>query len=96
MGDGLIEYVKKGVICKRTQKFEMLKRESVCSELTIAKKKWHCLGIYWLPKPENVVFLFEELTDSFTKGREFYENFIILGDSNIDIKVPGRELDEVD
>ena len=41
-GSGLIEYVKKGVICKRIQKFEMLTHESVCSELTIAKKKWLC------------------------------------------------------
>ena len=55
---GLIEYVKKGVICKRIQKFEMLTHESVCSELTIAKKKWLCLGIYRPPAPKNLnIFL---------------------------------------
>ena len=37
-GGGIIKYVKKVVICKRIQRFEMLTHESVCSELTIAKK----------------------------------------------------------
>ena len=66
-GGALIEYVKKGVICNRIQKFEMLTHESVCSELTIANKKWLCLGIYRPPTPENLASLFEELTDSLSK-----------------------------
>ena len=89
-GGGLIKYVKKGVICKRIQKLEMLTHESVCSELTIAKKKWLCLGIYRPPTPENLASFFGELTDSLSKGSEFYENFIILGDFNIDVKVAGK------
>ena len=40
----------------------MLTYESVCSELTIAKKKWLCLGIYRLPTPENLVSFFQGLT----------------------------------
>ena len=64
---GLIEYVKKGVICKKIKKFEMLTHESVCSELTIAKKKWLCLGIYQPPTPENLVSFFEELRANFMK-----------------------------
>ena len=39
--------------------------------------------------------LSEELTDRINKGIEFYENFIILGDFNIDVKVAGRELDKL-
>ena len=39
---------------------------------------------------------FEELTDSLSKGSEFYENFIILGDFNIDVKVAGKELDKLE
>ena len=74
----------------------MVTHESVCSELTIAKKKWLCLGIYRPPTPENLVSFFKELTDSLSKGSEFYENFIILGDFNIEVKVPGRELDKLD
>ena len=96
MRGGLIKYVKKGVICKRIQKIEMLTHESVCSELTLAKKKWLCLGMYRPPTPENLASFFEELTDSLSKGSEFYENFIILGDFNIDVKVAGRELDKLE
>ena len=74
----------------------MLTHESVCSELTITKKKWLCLGIYRPPTPENLASFFEELTDSLSKGSEFCENFIILGDFNIDVKVAGRELDKLE
>ena len=38
----------------------------------------------------------EELTDRFHKGGEFYENFVILGDFNIDVKVTSRELDKLE
>ena len=31
-----------------------------------------------------------------SKESEFYENFIILGDFNIDVKAAGRELDKFD
>ena len=74
----------------------MLTHESVCSELTIAKIKWLCLGICRPPKPTNLVSFFEELTDSLSKRSEFYENLIILGDFNIDVKVAGRELDKLE
>ena len=96
IGVGLIECVKKGVIWKRIQKFEMLAHESVCSELTIANIKWLCLGPYRPPTPKNVASFFEELTDSLSKGSEFYENLIILGDFNVDVKVAGRELDKLE
>ena len=60
---GLTEYVKKGVICKRIQKFETLTYESKgLSELTIAKEKWLCFSIYQPSTPENVASFFEELT----------------------------------
>ena len=39
--------------------------------------------------PENLASFFEELANSLSKGSEFYENFIILGDFNIDVKVAG-------
>ena len=74
----------------------MLTHESVCSELKIAKKKWLCLGIYRPPTPENLASFFEELTDSLSKGKEFYKNFIILSDFNIDVKVAGRELGKLE
>ena len=74
----------------------MLTHESVCSELTIAKKKWLCLRIYRPSTPENLASSFEELTASLNKGSQFHENFIILGDFNVDVKVAGRELDKLE
>ena len=74
----------------------MLTHESVCSEQTIAKKKWLCLDIYRPPTPENLASFFEELTDSLSQGKEFYENLIILGDFNIDVKAAGRELGKLE
>ena len=68
----------------------------VCSELTIAKKRWLCLGIYRRPTRENLASFYEELTDSLSKRSEFYENLIILGDFNIDVKVAVRELDKLE
>ena len=56
----------------------------------MAKKKWLCLGIHRPPT------FFKELTDSLSKGREFYENFISLGDFKIDVKVAGTELDKLE
>ena len=62
----------------------------------MAKKKWLCLGLHRPPTPENSVSFFKELTDSLSKGSTFYENFIILGDFKIDVKVAGRELDKLE
>ena len=68
-GGGLIEYVKKGIICKRIQKFETFTHESIYSELTIAKKKGLCFSIYLPPTPENLGTFFEELTDCLCKRK---------------------------
>ena len=54
------------------------------------------LGMYRPPTPENLVSVFEELTDSLSKESKFYENCIILGDFNIDVKVATRELDKLE
>ena len=42
-GGGLIEFVKKGLICKKLKIFEPRKSECICSEITVSKKKWLCL-----------------------------------------------------
>ena len=45
-GRGLIEYVRKGLICKRTAKYEPKSNECINSEITFAKKKWVIFSIY--------------------------------------------------
>ena len=37
-GGGLIEFIKRGVICKRLKELETAASESICSELTFSKK----------------------------------------------------------
>ena len=38
-GSGLIEFVRKGFICKRLKKLELKFSEAICSEFTISDKK---------------------------------------------------------
>ena len=52
-GGGLIEFVRKGLICKRLRKYESLNIEVICSEVIISNKSLvytdhHITLIYWL------------------------------------------------
>ena len=49
MRGGIIEYVRRKVICKRQKDFEATISESICSESVISKKKWFCMCIYRPP-----------------------------------------------
>ena len=69
-GVNLIEYVEKGVICKRIQQFETPSYESICSELKIPTKKWLCFSIYGPPTPGNLASFFEQRIDCLTKGSD--------------------------
>ena len=84
-GGGLIEFVRKGFICKRIKELETINSECICSELTIRNKKWICFSIYRPPYQSNLKCFFEELTSSLSKASNKYENFIVMGDFNIDI-----------
>ena len=39
-GGGLIEFVKKGIITKRLKDLETNLSETICTEITIPKKRW--------------------------------------------------------
>ena len=95
-GGGLIEFVKKGLICKRLKNFETTTSECIYSEITISKRKWLCFSIYRPTSNENLEIFFEELTNSLSKASESYEHFIIMGDFSIDITNKGVELDKLD
>ena len=72
-GGGLIEFVKKGLICKRLKNFETSASECIWSEITVSKRKWLCFSIYRPPFNENLDIFFEELTNSLSKASESYE-----------------------
>ena len=95
-GGGLIEFVKRVIICKSVKQFETVISESICSEITISRKKWFCMGIYRPPNFYNLDTFFKEVTDSLSKASLTYENFIIMGDFNIDISTAGMDVDKLD
>ena len=88
-GGGLIEYVRKGLLCKRTNKYEPKSNECTCSEIIFSKKKWVIFSIYRPPNVENLTDFFEEMSTSLTKAMSNYENIIVMGGFNIDIKCKG-------
>ena len=59
--------------------------ECICSELTISNEKWICFSIYRAPNFQNTDNFFNELSDSFRKANESYENMIFMGDFHRDI-----------
>ena len=94
-GGGLIEYVRKGLICKRTNKYEPKSNECICSEITFSKKKWVIFIIFRPPNGENLTDFFEEMTTALTKAMSNHENVIVVGDFNIDIKCKGVGLNNL-
>ena len=88
-GGCLIEYVQKNLICKRIAKYDPKFNECMCSEITFSKKKWIIFSIYRSPNAENLTGFFGEITTSLTKLISNYENIIVMGGFNIDIKCKG-------
>ena len=95
-GNGLIEFVKNGFISKRPKEYETKQSESIYSEFTIANRKWICLNIYRPPNPNNMNTFFDEITACLSKAAVKYENIIIMGDFNIDIKNKGLGYGKLD
>ena len=95
-GSGLIEFVRQGFICKRLKKYEPNCSECICSELTISKKKWICFSIYRPPSTGNIKTFFEEMNEVVSKALCKYENLIVMGDFNIDIKSSTSDKDKLE
>ena len=88
---GLNLFVRRGIICKRISDFELSVKffGMYLSELTISKSKWLCFSIYRPPDPGNLSIFFEELSESLSKAILMYQNIIIMGDFNINLKIKG-------
>ena len=83
-GGGLMQYVRKGVVCNRITAYETQNVESICSELTISKKRWMIFAVYRPPDSANLNSFFTELSTSANLALEKYDNIIVLGDFNVD------------
>ena len=85
---GLIEYIRKGIIRKRLDLFELKSFETIASELTINKNKYFLLTFYRTERGENklqnISKFFQELSSVLNKATNKYDNLILMGDINID------------
>ena len=80
---------------KKLKTFETVNSECICSELTISFKKWVCFSVYHPPPPhENLELFFNKLLSCLSKASETYENFIAMGDFNIDIRTKSRKYEK--
>ena len=52
------------------------------------------MGIYREPNFNNLYTFFKAVSDSLSKASLTYENFIIMGDFDIDINFAGIEVDK--
>ena len=83
-GGGLMQFVRKGVVCNRVSTFESPNIEIICSELMICKKRWAIFSIYRPPDVSNLEPFFRELSSCLNKALDKYDNVMIMGDINID------------
>ena len=64
-GGGLIEFVKKGIITKRLKGLETNLSETICTEITISKKRWFCMSVYRPPTSSNIDTFFCQVNNFF-------------------------------
>ena len=79
-----VEFVKHA---RRLITWEPNTSECICSEFTIAKKKCFCFSVYRPRSTGNIDIFFNKMAEAINKVLSKYENFIIMGDFNIDIKI---------
>ena len=83
-------------MCKRLRKYESLNIEVICSEVTISNKNWVIFSIYRPPDYSNLLAFFKELGKYLNQASENYDNFIEMGDFNIDIRQTSPESHKLD
>ena len=91
MGGSFLEFVRKGFICKRQTHLEPNNLECTCSKLTFSNIKWICFSNYRPLNSQNLVHFFNEMSDLSSKANESHENFIAMGDFNVDISISNSD-----
>ena len=95
-GGSLIEFMWRGLTCKRLGNYEPKHSKCLISELTFTNKNWICFSIYRTAESSNLSMFFEELAISLTKAILKYENLLIIGGFNIDVKSKSLRYDKLD
>ena len=68
---------------KRMKDLKSTEIEVICSELTIAERKWVIFSVYCQPRSVNLANVFSELNKCVDMATKTYENIIAVGDINI-------------
>ena len=66
-------YLRRGFIAKRIPKFETEKVETICIEITIAKKKWCIFFFAYRPPNFSETEFFEEISVTLSKALNKYQ-----------------------
>ena len=69
-GGGLIQFVRKGFICKWLKNLEPKSSEVICSEFTTSSKKCICFSVYKPLAQNNLECFFKELITSQSQASE--------------------------
>ena len=59
--------------------------ETICTEITISKKKWFYVSVYRTQSSSDIDTFFAELTISLSKAANKFDDLIVMCDFNIDI-----------
>ena len=71
---------------RRLPKVETKVSETICVELTVSKKNWCILFGYRPPQNKNLKTFFEEMNLSLSTIVNEYDNFMLIGDLNLNTK----------
>ena len=81
-----MKFVRKGLICKTITVPSDITSEIISSELTIIDKKWIVYSVYRPPKESNLITFFQDLAFLLNKYLSTYDNVVVMGGFNIDVK----------
>ena len=81
-----MKFVRKGLICKTITVPSDITSEIISSELTIIEKKWIVYSVYRPPKESNLITFFQDLAFLLNKYLSTYDNVVVMGGFNIDVK----------
>ena len=77
-------HIRNVITAKRIKQFDEGFGETFCLKFTFSKKKWCVLFIYRPRQNNNKASFFNEISITLNQITNKYENFIIMGDLNID------------
>ena len=63
---------------------------------TVSKRKWICFSTHRPPSTGNIKTFFEEMNEVISKALCKYENLIVMGNFDIDIKSSNSDKDKLE